>query len=42
VYDEDIKKQIVYPSQVGELSDKKKSAVLMDNDFGKLKSFLIN
>lgn len=42
VYDEDIKKQIVYPSQVGELSDKKKSAVLMDNDFGKLKSFLMN
>lgn len=41
VYDEDIKKQLVYPSQVEELRDKKKNAVSMDNDFEDLKSFLL-
>lgn len=41
VYDEDIKKQIVYPPQAGELSDKKKSAVPVDNDFEELKKFLL-
>ncbi|MGH2643488.1 MAG: threonine synthase [Chitinophagaceae bacterium] len=41
VFEEDIKKQIVYPSQVAMLKDKKKNAVLMDNDFEALKVFLL-
>lgn len=41
VYDGEMKKQLVYPPQVKELQDKKKSAVLMDNNFEELKNILL-
>ena len=41
VFDEEIKKQMAYPSQMEELKNKKKNAFLMNNDFEELKSFLL-